>query len=64
MLIVPIDEKTTLAALSLAPRYSLSFYDAAMIAAALRVGCERHYSEDLHDGLVVEKQLTVVNPFR
>ncbi len=64
MLIVPINEKTTLAALRLAPRYNLSFYDAAMVAAALQVGCERYFSEDMQHGLVVEKQLTVVNPFQ
>ncbi|MEZ2222302.1 PIN domain-containing protein [Rhizobium sp. RCC_161_2] len=62
--ILPIDEKTTLSALKLAERYNFSYYDAAMIAAALKGKCERCYSEDLHDGLVVEKQLTIINPFR
>jgi predicted nucleic acid-binding protein len=62
--ILPIDEKTTLSALKLADRYNFSHYDAAMVAAALQGKCERYYSEDLHDGLVVEKQLTIINPFR
>ncbi|MDK4704085.1 PIN domain-containing protein [Rhizobium sp. CNPSo 4062] len=61
--IVPVSEKITLAGLDLAQRYQLSFYDATMIAAAIEGGCERFYSEDLHAGLIVEKQLTIVNPF-
>lgn len=63
-LIVPINEKTTLAALDLAQHYNFSFYDAAMITAALNAGCSRYYSEDLHHGLLVERRLTIVNPFR
>lgn len=62
--VVPTNAKTTLAALQLAPRYNLSFYDASMIAAALEVGCQQFYSEDMQDGLVVEKHLTIVNPFQ
>jgi len=61
--IVPVSEKITLAGLDLAQRYQLSFYDATMMAAAIGAGCERFYSEDLHAGLIVEKQLTIVNPF-
>lgn len=61
--IVPVSEKITLAGLDLAQRYRLSSYDAAMLAAAIEGGCERFYSEDLHGGLVIEKQLTIVNPF-
>lgn len=61
--IVPMNEKITLTALQLAQRYQLAFYDATMVAAAIEAGCERFYSEDLHDGLVVEKQLMIVNPF-
>lgn len=60
----PFDEKITLSALGLAERYGLSFYDAAMMAAALRAGCERYYSEDLHHSLLVEGSMAVVNPFR
>ncbi|WFU09677.1 PIN domain-containing protein [Rhizobium sp. CB3090] len=61
--VVAIDEKTTLSALNLAERYNFSFYDAAMVAAALQANCERYYSEDLHDCLIVETRLTIINPF-
>lgn len=49
-------------ALELAERYGFSIYDATSVAAALNVGCETLYSEDLQDGQVVEK-LTIRNPF-
>ncbi|MGY5800638.1 PIN domain-containing protein [Rhizobium sp. LEGMi12c] len=62
-IIVPVNEKITLTGLRLAQRYQLSFYDATMVAAAIEAGCERFYSEDLHNGLVVEKQLMIINPF-
>jgi predicted nucleic acid-binding protein len=61
--VVPIDEKITLEAIRLAARYNVSFYDAAMVAAALHAGCERCYSEDLHDGLVVDGRLKIIYPF-
>jgi predicted nucleic acid-binding protein len=47
-----------------AERYQLSIYDAMIVAAALLAGCETLYSEDLHDGLLVDNQLRIRNPFR
>ena len=44
-------------------RYGFSWYDALIVAAATRGGCDILYSEDLQDGLVLDK-LRVVNPFR
>lgn len=47
-----------------AERYGLSVYDALIVAAALLVGCETLYSEDMQDGLVIDHQLSVCNPFQ
>ncbi len=52
------------AALPLAERYQVSFYDALIVASALEAGCATLLSEDLHHGLVIEGRLTVQNPFR
>ncbi|WP_288936201.1 PIN domain-containing protein [uncultured Sphingomonas sp.] len=49
--------------LRLAEQYSLSIYDAMIAAAALTAGCDRLYSEDMHDGLTVDGRLCIVNPF-
>ena len=60
----PVTEDTHDRALALAERYGFSFYDALLIAAALRAGCERLYSEDLQHGQVIDRQLRILNPFR
>lgn len=46
-----------------AERYQLSLYDAMIIASALLADCGSLYSEDMQHGLVVEKRLTIHNPF-
>jgi|ERR1700674_1113669 len=48
--------------LELQNRYSLGFYDALIVAAALEGGCTRLWSEDMQDGLRVDR-LTIHNPF-
>lgn len=60
----PLTEDTHDRALTLAERYGFAFYDALLIAAALRAGCTRLYSEDLQHGQLVDRQLRIVNPFR
>ena len=47
-----------------AERCGLSVYDAMIVTAALLAGCTVLYSEDMQDGLVVDKQLRVANPFK
>ena len=49
--------------IALAGRYSLSVYDAMIVAAALESGARTLYSEDMRHGLRVERALTIVNPF-
>jgi predicted nucleic acid-binding protein len=46
-----------------AERYGISVYDAMIVAAALLGGCETLYSEDMHNGLLIEHQLRICNPF-
>jgi predicted nucleic acid-binding protein len=48
---------------ALAERYSFSVYDAMIVASALIAGCTTLWSEDMQDGLLVEGQLRIVNPF-
>ena len=48
---------------ALAERYGLSVYDARIVAAALLAGCTTLWSEDMQDGLLVEGQLRIANPF-
>ena len=46
-----------------AERYGLSVYDAMIVAAALLAGCETLYSEGLQNGLLIDRQLNIRNPF-
>jgi predicted nucleic acid-binding protein len=44
--------------------YKLSFWDSTIVASALESGAKILYSEDLHDGLIVNHQLSVENPLK
>ena len=59
----PMTIETHARALRLAERYGLSIYDALIISAALLANCKTLHSEDMQDGQVVERQLTIRNPF-
>ncbi len=49
--------------LACAERYQLNVFDSMIVAAALIEGCTTLYSEDMHDGLVIDR-LTIRNPYR
>lgn len=51
------------AALEIAQRDRLSFYDALIVAAALEAGCSTLLTEDMQDGRVIDGRLTIQNPF-
>jgi predicted nucleic acid-binding protein len=61
--VAPVTIEVHEAGLGLAERYRLSIYDGMIAAAALDSGCDTLWSEDMHDGLVIDGRLTVVNPF-
>ena len=48
---------------ALAERYNFAIYDAMIVASALIAGCTTLWTEDMHDGLLVEGQLRLANPF-
>jgi predicted nucleic acid-binding protein len=50
-------------ALRLAERYGISIYEALIVSAALLANCKTLHSEDMQDGQVIERQLTIRNPF-
>jgi predicted nucleic acid-binding protein len=49
--------------INLAERYKLSIYDGMIVAAALACDCDMLLTEDMHHGLLIERQLRVINPF-
>jgi len=61
---VSISISTHQAALAIAEKYGYSIYDGLIVSAALQSRCATLYSEDLHDGQIINRQLTIRNPFR
>jgi len=61
--VVPVTAAIVLDAFRVRERYRLGFFDSQIVAAALAAGAETLYSEDLHDGLVIDGRLRVVSPF-
>ena len=59
----PLTADTHATGLRLAERYGFAIYDSMIVAAALAADCDTLWSEDMHDGLLVEKRLRIVNPF-
>ena len=44
--------------------YNLSFWDSLIVATALCADVDILYSEDMQHQLIVEEQLTIINPFQ
>jgi len=60
--VLPISESVFWSALGIAKRHQISYWDSAIIAAAVELGCETVYSEDLNHGQLYAG-VRVVNPF-
>ena len=60
----PITVETHETGLELAERYGLSIYDAMIAASARNAECDTLWSEDMHEGMVIQDQLRIANPFR
>jgi|SRR5690242_1634102 predicted nucleic acid-binding protein len=61
--VLPLDVEAHSNAIRIAERYQLSFFDALMISSGLAHGCEVLWSEDMRDGLVIDRKLHIRNPF-
>jgi predicted nucleic acid-binding protein len=59
----PLTTKIHEEGLRLGERYTLSFYDGLIVASALDAECNVLWSEDMKDGMRIEKTLRVVNRF-
>ncbi len=58
-----LTQQTVTLAFHLKEKYIFSWYDSLIVSAAKKANCTILYSEDLHNGLVVEENLLVKNPF-
>ncbi|MPZ33273.1 MAG: PIN domain-containing protein [Rhodospirillales bacterium] len=62
--VLALDLATHDEALRVAERYGYSIFDAQIVASALRAGSDTLWSEDMHDGIVIDGRLRIANPFR
>lgn len=64
--ILPISRATVLSSLGIMDKYKLSYWDSLIIATSLENKCTILYTEDMQNGLIIEKgegRLKNVNPF-
>lgn len=61
--VIGFDEALFIRASDLRQKYQLSYWDGLIVAAALFSSATTLFTEDLHDGLIVENKLKIVNPF-
>jgi predicted nucleic acid-binding protein len=61
--LVILTDLETFEALTLIEDYKISFYDALVIAAALKSNCNVLYSEDMQHKQVIRNKLMILNPF-
>ena len=59
---VPVTLETHARGLVYAERHQLAIYDSMIVAAAALAGCTTLFSEDMHNGLVIDG-VTVKNPY-
>lgn len=45
-------------------KYGFSYWDSLIVASALEASCPILYSEDMQHQQVIEKSLTIINPFK
>lgn len=58
-----LDETTLTNASTLRESYQISFWDSLVVSSSLQNKCTILYSEDMHNGLIINQSLTIVNPF-
>jgi predicted nucleic acid-binding protein len=61
--IISVLPGTLLFAAALIKKYRFQLFDAVIVAASIEGHCSILYSEDMQHGLVVDKSLTIINPF-
>ena len=61
--VIPVSFDLVLRGIELKERFRVSYWDAAILAAAQELGCETVFSEDLSDGQSYDG-VRVENPFR
>lgn len=62
--VVQLSYDIFLKASTLRESYCFSYWDSLIVASALAGNVDTLYSEDMQHGLIVDNQLTIINPFK
>ena len=62
--IIGFTKDLLISASELRTRYSFSFWDSLIVAAAFHGECKILYSEDMQDEQVINNTLSIINPFK
>lgn len=62
--VIEFSKDVLLRASTLRGDYNFSYWDSLIVSAALHAEAKQLYTEDMHNGLIVEKTLRIVNPFK
>jgi len=58
-----VDDSTIAVAIEMSMRYHLSYWDSLIVSSAMKLNCAILYSEDFQHKQIIEKSITVTNPF-
>lgn len=61
--VIPVDVTVVRHSFDLMVKHGFSNWDSLILAAALKHSCTRLYSKDLQHGQVIDKRMTIINPF-
>lgn len=61
--VASISKDTVLQSFDIKNRYNFSYWDSLILSSALENECVVIYSEDMHDGQLIDGILRIVNPF-
>ena len=61
---VSIAHTTATKAISISIKFKFSYWDSLIIASSLENDCRYLYSEDLNHGQIIDRSLTIINPFK
>ena len=61
--IVPLTIEISDSGRDIAQRYRFSLYDSMIVSAAYASNCSVLYSEDMHNGISINDNLKIINPF-
>lgn len=62
--LINVTFKTIQSAWEIRGKYKYSYWDSLIISSALENDCSVLYTEDMHDGQIIEGRLKTENPFR